>query len=204
MLRWFTRSPRTPQSRQARPWLEALEARDCPAAPVISQLNIVYGTGRTVTIQGTVQDDHPDTCAIALGGVVSGTAPVAVDGTFSVTTQATGLGTATATVTDDQQLTAEATALVESKAPDITNFRVVQGQGGLWIFSGQVVDESPTTARVQLAGCQAFQNAAVTVNADGTFSVVVNVPAGQNVLATALATDCWGLESDQVAAPVTT
>ncbi len=204
MYRWLTRSTRPyrrPQQHQTRPRIEALETRDCPA-PVVAQLAVVYGSGRNVTIQGMVRDDNPGTCTVSLDGVVSGTAQVAADGTFSLAAVASGLGNVTATVTDAQQLTAQTTCTVSSAPPSVLSFTATHGLGDAWTFSGRIADESVATAAVTLSGCTQLQNASITVNADGTFSVVINIPSSQNVLATALATDCWGLQSNETSAPV--
>src|SRR2546421_494470 len=78
----------------------------------------------------------------------------------------------------------------------ITSFTAINTDGYHVQLSGQVTDESPGTCVVQLGGPSALQGRTVPVNTDGTFSITVEIPQECTWVATAKATDMYGLESD--------
>jgi len=81
--------------RFARLRLEPLEARQVPATLTLS---VSYGTGKTVTLSGTLSGlDNPSLQMITLGGQVSDTTYTNSLGQFSVTETAVNLGDVTAT-----------------------------------------------------------------------------------------------------------
>ena len=103
----------------------------------------------------------------------------------------------TAIALDDEGLTsAEAFAQVLNEPPKITSFIGSHGYGNTWTFSGTLEDESPTTCVVQLTGLPGLEPRQLSVAADGTFSVTVQLPADFTWVAIAQATDSLGQVSD--------
>lgn len=192
---WFrTASPRTAR-RVARPRLETLEARDCPTLTL--NYNISYGAQRSVTISGHVGGMNSPMAGVTFSGVVAGNAVVAANGDFSFQAQASALGTVHARARDstgDQSAVVDAS--VVSAAPTISNFTATQGANNCWIFQGHVDDESAAGMTVTLGGLPSLQGRMAQVQADGTFTCVVQLAQGEAGTATARTTDWWGLTSN--------
>lgn len=211
MFSWFSRARRNSPSvscRAARPRLESLETRDCPAAATITSLQATLMGNQTVLVTGTVQDESPQTVLINLGGTITPhTVSVASNGTFSWTTTATATtsGDVTAVAVDNEGLASMvAIAPFVNLPPQIVNFTATITAGNTWLLSGKVLDEAPANLRVNLTGSPLINNAQVFTAADGTFSFTVDVPAGTSFTATADTTDAWGLASLPVDALVGT
>jgi hypothetical protein len=160
---------------------------------------VTYGSQRQVTVSGTVMDESPGGLTVTFNGVVTGTTSVWGGGHYSFTTNASGLGQVTATVTDWWGLNSQpAQAQVTSMKPWITNFQGTRGLGNWWTFTGQVSDESATGLTVQFGGLASLQTQSATVNDQGTFEETVQLKPGEQGTATAQTTDWWGLQSDTV------
>jgi hypothetical protein len=174
-----------------------LEARDCPSAAVITDLEITGGNGQLVAIKGAVTDDHPSTVIVRFAGVVTGTTTVDSGGHFFFTALASGSGTVTAIAHDDQNLDSDpAFVNFNNVAPTISNFTAVHGAGNIWTFSGTVADESPGGLTVYFGGLTTLQNLSATVAADGSFSLTVELQPGESGLATCQTFDWWGVKSN--------
>jgi hypothetical protein len=107
------------------------------------------------------------------------------------------LGTLSANVTNDEGETSDPVEVsIASAVPTISNFQVTQGLGSTFTISGQVADESPNNLAVSFGGLDSLQGLSATTASDGTFSLTVNIPAGESGLVSAQVTDCWGLTSD--------
>lgn len=166
-------------------------------APVISLSQIVYGSGRTVTISGTVADETPGGLAVTLSGVVMGSVTTNADGTFSLTTEATMLGDLTATTSDPwMAFSNTAQVTVTSNAPTISNFQVVY-YGNQATFQGQVTDESAPGLTVYFAGIPSLLGMSTTVGESGWFYFTVQLQAGEQGTATADVADWWGQNATQ-------
>ena len=93
--------------------------------PVVS-LSLTYGSETTVTLSGQVTDLDASSLAVTFTGVVSGSVAVNSDGTFSLTTTATGLGTIQASTTDLWgQASNTAQVTVSASPPSITSFTAI-------------------------------------------------------------------------------
>src|SRR4051794_36968142 len=102
MFQLFSRQTRKshPAPRTARPRLESLEGRLVPATVTLNP--ITYGTGRQVTLSGTLSNTgNVAWQMIALGGQVSGTTMTNAQGQFSATLTASALGNVTAALSGD-------------------------------------------------------------------------------------------------------
>jgi hypothetical protein len=186
--------------RLARLELEALEARDCPTAPVITTMSFTELPQRVVRLSGTVADDH-DVTAVTVNftGVVNGSTTVNAAGGFVLQATASALGKVSATAYDpQQQLTSAPYALlITSSPPAITNFSAVENPDGTWTFSGCVTDAAPQGEVVNFGGLNSLRNKTATVqNAMGYFTLTVTLQPGEQGTATAMTTDWWGQGSN--------
>jgi hypothetical protein len=168
-----------------------------PAAVVITSLTVTLQTGTTVQLSGTVQDNNPGaTVTVTFSGAATGSTTAAADGTFSVTIQNCQLGTVTATASDNQgNSSAPVTASITCAPPSIINFDYTQGNNGAYVFTGQVIAQSPGGLEVTFGGITQLIGQDVLTNNDGTFSITVVILTPPNCDATAQVTDCWGQQS---------
>src|SRR5262249_33281107 len=154
-------------------------------------------SGRTVVITGVVQDDRSTAVTVNFTGVVSGSAQANALGKFSYTADATALENATGTAVDDQAQTSDPrTVSVTSDRPVIVDFSGTHGAGDVWTFTGGVWDESRGGMVVRCGGLPSLQGMTVQTGTDGNFRLTVQLAPAEAGTATAVATDCWGLESD--------
>lgn len=183
-------------------WTNTASALIAVAAPIVN-LSVSYGTQRTVTLSGTVTDLDPGNRTVSFSGVVSGTATTRADGTFSLVTQASGLGNVFASTVNLWSLVSNVAQLaLQSQAPVISNFTAAEGPNHMWTFSGNVQDESATALVVTLGGIPSLQGQTVTVDSQGHFSLTLCLQPGESGTATAVTTDWWGLESNEALAIV--
>ncbi|MEX2120708.1 MAG: hypothetical protein WD847_14035 [Pirellulales bacterium] len=153
------------------------------------------GPDRMVTITGWIFDEAPGGLTVTFTGVVSGSAVANSGGEFTYTTQASGLGTITATTTDVWGLSSSpVNENVISNAPTITYFNASADLDGFWKFEGHVSDEWREGLVVTFGGLLAGHTA--TVNASGYFYIMVQMQPGAQGEVTAQTTDWWGLDSN--------
>jgi hypothetical protein len=165
------------------------------ARPTVA-LALTYGSQRSVTLSGQVTDLDAGSLSVNFTGVVGGSVNVNSDGTFTLTTSATGLGAIYASTTDLWgQVSKTAQVIVSSPPPVITSFTATMTGGNLWTFTGTVNDPSAAGLQVQLAGAY---GGVATVGTDGTFTVTVQLTGGVMGNVTAQVTDWWGQLSNQV------
>lgn len=91
------------------------------------------------------------------------------------------------------------TAPPQNAAPQIINFEGVEIVGGMWEFTGDVVDETPGGLTITFGGEPvSLRNQTTTTNASGHFDVVyyVNTDGSDNGLVTAQTVDPQGLASN--------
>jgi hypothetical protein len=185
------------RTRRARPSLEALEGRDCPAAPTLT-LTATAQAGHTVLLSGIVTDDNPKTVTVTLGGVMMGTVTPDDFGVISCTSSATSLGTVTAVARDAAGLTSATDYFQIADAPPVVQgLTVAYGQGRCVILSGTVSDQSPGGLTVAFSGAAC---GSTTTASDGSFRVQLQATSLGDVQA--VATDPWGLLSDPAHATV--
>ena len=161
-------------------------------------LSITCGPRRMVTLSGTLTDVDQGGLMVTFSGMVpaGSTTTTNSDGSFSLTVQATGLGSIQATTTDLWGLASNAAQVaVTDNPPIIFNFQAIQGPYNLWTFSGQVADQSPAGLVVNLWGVGTI-TATATVQADGTFSVTLVIPPYFWGTMCAETTDWYGLSSN--------
>ncbi|MBI3410245.1 MAG: hypothetical protein HY040_18035 [Planctomycetes bacterium] len=206
------RTPQRKSTSRFRPTLEALEARDCPsgngggygggASPPTITLQVQNLDQNTIVLSGRVTDASPGGLTVKFGGVYAGTCVTNADGTFSKTVAAASVGTESAVTKDSASLVSNvALAQVHSNAPQIVDFVASHTTGNIWVLTGKVIDESPGGLTVYLNG-MGLNNAAVTVNSDGTFSYTVQLDPNADGIITAVTTDWFGLTSNTASASV--
>jgi hypothetical protein len=96
------RKKRLVRPRRARLGVEALETRDCPAAPAITSFSAAVLDHCRVQLTGTVADENPATATVHFSGAVSDTATPDANGHFSVVVDAAYLGAIDAVAEDDE------------------------------------------------------------------------------------------------------
>ncbi len=149
------------------------------ASPSLT-LNAMIQEGQTVTVSGQVSDADLETCSVSFSGVVSGSAGVNPDGTFSLTTTASGSGTIDATVVNVWGLTGTAETSLDgitgtqtesqdtNLLPGLTVTVTPTGSGKSVTVSGQVSDSNPANLTVTFSGV--VSGSAVT-DSNGNFSL---------------------------------
>lgn len=182
--------------RSVRPWLESLEGRDCPAAPVITAFSVAQDLGNSVNVGGWVTDENPQTAIVQIAGAANGYLSPDAGGYFSGTLSMAALGQVTATATDDESLSSNTmNATPANLAPSFINFQaeLCEGPGNAWIFYGQVSDEYAPGLTVYLNGLSALNNVALTVDENGYFNYTAWLQEGEIGTASANVTDWWGV-----------
>jgi hypothetical protein len=177
-----------------------------PATPIVTLSTVSYGSqvNRTITVFGSVSAPFPATTTVTLGGVLSGTVIPNLDGTFQYTGNATGIGNVTAKATDIWSQTSDpATLYIAGVSPVISNLSVTRTSQGQWVISGTVTDNlgdnNAAGLAVSLGGC-GLSGATATVNANGTFTVIMNsMPAGSGIVTAVVNSNGWGFGSGTVA-----
>jgi hypothetical protein len=191
--------PSSPSRRIVRPIVEALERRDCPAAPTITSFTVMPMQGRMVSVSGTFSDEDPSSVTITLGGKLSGTANVMGGGTnsFWYMGEASGLGTITAVATDNENLSSEpASATLSSNVPSLT-LNISYGARRQISLSGTINDESPNNCTVTING-----KVSATLTNPGSPFMWMGEASGLGTI-TATVTDPWGQVSQEVQVEVT-
>lgn len=164
-------------------------------APMIEFIMTATGPGQTVDITGSVTDDvDPTGLVVTFSGVVTGSATVDSTGAFNLTTVATALGTATASVTDAGGLDADVDALLDDLMPMIDGLTVTQLNATDWQVSGQVTDEFPGGLTVYFGGILP-SGLSATVDTDGSFKLTFTWTSPTSGFATATLDDWWGQSS---------
>jgi hypothetical protein len=81
-----------------------LETRDCPAAPVLSVMNVRPLTVTDVEVSGKVQDENAAGTVVNITGAAYGQATVSAEGTFDIRLTRSSNGPITAGALDQEQL----------------------------------------------------------------------------------------------------
>jgi hypothetical protein len=84
-------------------------------------------------------------------------------------------------------------------APKVANFAAVAGVGGVWRFTGDVIDEAPAGLTIAFGGEPgSLQSQTATTNANGHFdkTVLLRTDGSDNGTASAKTTDAGGLASN--------
>jgi hypothetical protein len=162
-------------------------------------LGINYLDGRLVEIFGTAKDESPETMKIQIAGVVTSTVAPDANGYFSLVAEASSLGQVVAWGIDDEGLYSDKVeTFVVSSAPTVVEFVAIEQVDRFWTFTGRVKDESPQGLVVYFDGLKSLIGRSAVVQADGSFSLTVQLREGEGGMASAYTVDWWGLKSDEV------
>jgi hypothetical protein len=169
-------------------------------APVLS-LNLIYNTRTSVTLYGTVTDNYasPAGLTITITGVVNATVVTDSAGNFTLTTNAAGLGIVDAVTIDSRGIASNvASVTIQANPPVIGGFTATEGANHVFTFSGAVTDQTPAGLTVSFGGIPSLASQSTTVNADGSFSLTLQLQCdgSDNGTAWAQTTDWWGLQSN--------
>lgn len=169
------------------------------AAPFIS-MSITNVYRNQVTVTGQVLDEDAGPFTVTFTGKVTGSVITQLDGSFSYTGTATGVGTISATTKDALcQVSNAAQVTLTSNVPVILNFQAIDQQiNNFWTFRGQVMDEAAPGLTVTLGGLASLSGQTVTVDFDGWFSLTVQLQAGETGFASAIVTDWLNQTSSAV------
>jgi hypothetical protein len=163
-------------------------------APSVTVHVDTSNNSKTITVSGQVTDIDQGALTVTLTGVVSASASTGSNGAYTYTGQATGLGTVSASTTDEwgqSSNTAQASATVT--APTITGFTATKNPDGTWTLSGQVTAASTKGMVVTFGG---LASGSTTVNSSGFFSATIEMTVIASGTVTAQATDAWGQQSN--------
>jgi len=164
-----------------------------PISPSVTLTSITYGANMMVTVTGQAFSSQPGTIALDFGGVTSGSVTANSDGTFSVQLETSGLGVITATAADSWGLESSAAEIaVAPAAPQITGLTAVQETNDYWAITGTVVAPNIANLLVTFSGFAPINGTQVSVAANGTFQIVVQLQPGAGGNIDAETTDAWG------------
>jgi hypothetical protein len=199
--RWFA-SPRksTKVSRpHARPWVEPLEDRFCPAAPMMyfSATKI----GAELVVSGQVMDEVSSQIQVTLTGAVSAQVNTDANGRFSYITDSWSGTSVTGQAKDVENLTSTpppVTIITPTDASPFLQLGVTYGQQKQITLTGRLVDEAPGGRTVTFSGAA---SGSVVTDQYGDFSITLTASTLGNVYASA--TDSGGHQSNQAAVKLT-
>jgi hypothetical protein len=193
MFRLFTRPagrPRTvrPQVR-TRLRLETLEARANPAAPILQSVRADWGDEHFVVISGMVQDETPGQAVIHVAGAVQANGGVGEGGQFAIALKLTGTGPVYVRAGDTEGLYSgmlvfhygDPAPAPGGNQPLLSDVSIIRDENGLWHIHGHVDNTSPigTIIRV-ISGPGDSPGQTGTVDVDGNFDIVLDVPDGSS------------------------
>lgn len=168
-------------------------------APPQITLTLTYGTGHQLLLSGTVTDNSPSGLKVTIAGVVppGSSTTTNASGNYSTTVTASRLGDVTATTIDVWgQISNTATVTASNTAPVVSNLSASAGNYDVWTITGTVTDEHAAGLTVTFGGLPALAGRTAVVQADGTFTLSVVIPANQSGYITAQTHDWWGVASN--------
>jgi len=196
MLEWLlglrnrAKSARPANRNRLRLAVEGLEPRWCPAGPQITSLNAAIVQGDTVMLSGTVSDPGADSLSVSFQGDVTGTAAVS-NGSFSLQTQASQLGTIYAQASDNLNNFSTPVQTQLSASPPAITAGITENGGTSVTISGTVTDGSPAGLTVSFSG---EVTGSATTDANGNYSFTANAAAPGTI--SVQTKDVWGLLSN--------
>jgi hypothetical protein len=183
-------------NRFARLQLERLETRDCPAG--LTLLGTAMPDCRFL-LSGQISDGPNEVVYIQFSGSVHGGTWTDESGAYSCEVTASSVDPIYATGwLDGLDVTGPAEFEFTNSAPQIAFTTVSNENTTFWTINGTVTDEFAEGMIVHFGGIRSLRFETATVEADGTFSLTVSIPAEESDLAgiSVVTTDCWGVESN--------
>lgn len=161
--------------------------------PVLLSLAAEQVPGQRYRIYGRVADETPASCGVVITGATNGVALCDGSGNFDAIFNVPAPGMINAVVGDGQLQSGASVLALTNVAPTVGGFTAVLGAENTWTFSGTVGDEAKVGLTVTLSGPVGVQGASTTVQANGTWSITLTLPAGTGGNVTATVTDWYGL-----------
>jgi hypothetical protein len=182
-----------PGDRPVRLGLEALETRDCPST---LSMGVTYDNQNWITLSGQLTNTPmPGSMTVGIYGQASGSTTTDVNGNYSITLPASGVGNVYARTADGQSNVAQVT--LTDDAPVIDNFQAIPDGGNFWTFSGHVTDQTAAGLVVNFGGLASLNGKTATTDNSGNFSLYVqlNGTPSDNGNAGAWTTDWYNMPS---------
>lgn len=154
-----------------------------------------------VTVSGQVTDEAPGGLTVTISGWMLGTVVAAADGSFTYTGTATGVGTLLAQVFDPLNQQGYVNATISNNVPSIIGFTATDLGNNTWQFTGSVQDEQAAGLVIFFGGLPSLVAQQVVVASDGTFSLVIQLAAGEGGFATCWTTD-WLAQQSSLASAI--
>jgi hypothetical protein len=168
--------------RRTRLSFEQLEARDCPAGPVLA-LSVTPMPGNQVQLIGSANESPPSACPVTFSGVVSGTINTGSDGSFNFITAYSGPGTLSATLVQGSSSSTVSTAIsgpgTSTTAPSIS-ISVSFGTGPRVTISGTITDTNVSGQTVSISG---VVSGSATTDVNGNYSLTAHASSLGSVTA---------------------
>lgn len=158
------------------------------AAPRINSLFVSQVPGKKFRVTGTVSDENPAGCVVNFTGAGSGSVAVSATGSFDGIINVPSVGMVNATPNDGVQNGFPRMQFLFNAPPNLANFTATQGDGNVWTFTGNVMDEAPNGLTVTLSG---GVSATGLVGPTGQFSISVSVTPGSSGQVTATVADWY-------------
>lgn len=171
--------------------IESLESRLCLDGGMTFQAQVL--AGHQVQLVGHIDAPNPESFSITIGGSVTGVATPDATGNFTFTTGDASLGFVYALASNVSGEAHCATAWVGVATPSMM-FDVSYATPTTAQISGMVLGLDAAQQMVTLTGSAFSAPQEVSVNADGTFTWIVDVQPGATI--SGVTTDLWGQSSN--------
>ncbi len=159
-------------------------------------LNITNEEAKTVLLTGQVTDPNPGGLTVTFTGVATGSVVTKADGSFSVQLQATSLGTIQGVVVNTSGVASKPAVVTVASPPPVITALNANDEAGVWVFTGSVTGPWVDGLTVSFSGLPEVANEAVTVGANGGFSLVVSIDPEEDGTVNATTMDVWGQSSN--------
>ncbi len=175
--------------------------------PTVSFWSEPTGSNQEITVYGQVTAGVADGATVTISGVVSGTASVDSYGNFSLTADASGEGSLSATATDVwDQTSTTATTTVFGSVPSISGLNAypIYNQASEfvgWQLTGEIYDFAGAFT-LNVSGLYSGEYSVTTTAQDDTFTILIPLPETANGELTVVATNSWGESSESAYAYV--
>ena len=159
-------------------------------------------TANTVTLSGKLTDLDAAGQTISVTGAPVSSVTTDAEGNFSLTFAPESADTVTVSESDLWGQASNTAAVDGQSIPLIQNFTATNNGTGSWTFAGIVVGSNVAGLVVTFGGVGPVAGQTATVNADGTFSLTVDMGANANGIVTARTTNQAGQNSNTALASV--
>lgn len=174
-----------------RPWVESLEARDCPALHIAMTAQVF--AGHQVQLSGSITGGDASGLMVMFTGAVSGSTSADASGNFSYTTTQASLGTVSASGLN----TDTATATVAVTPPSFSSLAITYGSQRSVTVTGTLNSLDASGRTVSFGG---VAMGSATTNSSGYFTFTGTASALGTINVSE--TDLWGQQSSAASVTV--